>query len=645
MIKLRVLGCLLVVIMAIVALPVQAADETSSLPPLSAYGRLPGVEDMALSPSGDLLATVTTLGEQRRLVIVSIHSGVLRNYGLDDMKVRGLHWAGEDHLIVRASSTQNLGFFFGGKHELSNLMIVNVKTGEAEWPLQNSRKVFNASFHIHPPLKADGRWYQCVDTLASVSADAFDLSCIELERGRRRIIARGRRDGQGWAVGAGLNVLAYETYNDISAKWELRAYKSKDVLVSAKDNFGTNSLAGPGRSPGTVAYYQHDARGAGHLFEIAVDGKSAPVELFADINIVSLYYDAEGLLTGVVKEADVPELEMLDAHQQAIVVGTRKAFPDSNVHFISMSADWQKLIVYTDGAGDSGTWWYVNIPTGDAKPIGYNRPEIRSRHVATPSMWQYKASDGLTIPAIVTTPVLANKKNLPLIVLPHGGPQSRDYLGFDWLAQAFASRGYVVLQPNFRGSGNYSVAFRDAGFGEWGRKMQTDLSDGVAALADTGLIDSKRVCIVGASYGGYAALAGVTLQQGLYRCAVSIAGLSDLPIWLRSIVHTRQRDDERYVEQYLGVDSPRADELKDISPAHHAARADAPILLIHGEDDTRVPIVHSEKMYSRLKKKKKPVTFVKLKGEDHFLSKSDTRQKTIEAAVGFVMEHNPPQAK
>ena len=127
----------------------------------------------------------------------------------------------------------------------------------------------------------------------------------------------------------------------------------------------------------------------------------------------------------------------------------------------------------------------------------------------------YRAADGRTIHAYLTLPLNREAKNLPLIVLPHGGPHSRDEPGFDWISQSLASRGYVVLQPQFRGSDGFGYDLLSAGFGEFGRKMQTDLSDGVRALAAQGLIDSRRVCIVGASYGGYAALAGATLE---YRC-------------------------------------------------------------------------------------------------------------------------------
>jgi dipeptidyl aminopeptidase/acylaminoacyl peptidase len=633
------------------------AAEDTALPPLSAYGKLPGVEDMALSPSGDLVATIARLDDRRALIIGRVGGAVLHRYALNELKTQRLQWAGERHLIVSVRSTQNLGIVYGGKYELGNLMIVDVVSGEVDSPLYKSKKVLNASFHTYAPIEADGRWFQCIDTMpmnssvhsgdAWISNFEFDVTCIDLEKGHRQVLARGRKDGSGWVIAPGLKVIAYETYDRLKAKWSLNDFERREELVEAEDNFGDNNLVGQGRVPGTVVYYLTDVRGASRLMEIAVDGKSPPIELYPDTKLKGLSFDREtGLLAGVIKEGDVPELEMFDSRRQAIVQGTRKAFPGSQVHFRSASANWQKLIVYTTADDDPGTWWFVDITKGDAQPVGYDRPEIRARDVGAARIWHYKAGDGLNIPAILTLPpsVKAGEKaeKMPLVVLPHGGPQSRDYLGFDWLAQAFASRGYVIFQPNFRGSGNYSVAYRDAGFGQWGRKMQTDLSDGVAALAKTGLIDPERVCIVGASYGGYAALAGVTLQQGIYRCAVSIAGLSDLPAWLRSFEHRRLHDAERFLDEYLGVSSSRADELEEISPAFQAANADAPVLLIHGKDDTRVPIYHSEKMYSRLKKKDKNVQFVKLEGEDHFLSRSDTRQRTLEAAVGFVLEHNPP---
>src|SRR5260221_8896530 len=270
-------------------------------------------------------------------------------------------------------------------------------------------------------------------------------------------------------------------------------------------------------------------------------------------------------------------------------------------------------------------------------------PTILQENVAPAKMVSYKAADGLEMEGVLTLPPGREPKALALVVMPHGGPQSRDYLGFDYWAQAFASRGYAVFQPNFRGSDGYGAAFRDAGFDQWGRKMQTDISDGVAELAGQGVVDPKRACIVGASYGGYAALAGVTVQQGLYRCAVSLGGVADPAAFLRAREASGERNAEvRYWRKFLGAASSSDSSLGDISPMKLAARADAPVLIAYGKDDTVVRIGQSRDMASALKGAGKPVEELELPDEDHWLSRQAGRVQWITASVAFVEKHNPP---
>jgi len=256
----------------------------------------------------------------------------------------------------------------------------------------------------------------------------------------------------------------------------------------------------------------------------------------------------------------------------------------------------------------------------------------------------YAAADGRTIPAYLTLPRGRTPKNLPLVVLAHGGPTAQDEPGFDWWAQALASRGYAVLQPQFRGSTGLGWEHLSAGFGQWGRKMQTDLSDGVRYLAAQGIADPKRVCIVGGSYGGYAALAGPTLDRGVYRCAVAVAPVSDpheMLRWQRNRQLTSDSIALRFWARFMGVEGYDDPKLSEISPAAHAARADAPILLIHGNHDTVVPISQSEDMDSALRTAGKSVSFVRLDSEDHWLSRSETREQMLQATVAFLETHNP----
>jgi dipeptidyl aminopeptidase/acylaminoacyl peptidase len=278
-------------------------------------------------------------------------------------------------------------------------------------------------------------------------------------------------------------------------------------------------------------------------------------------------------------------------------------------------------------------------------PLTPARPDIAAGQVGPTRMFAYKGADGTPLEGVLTLPPARTAKALPLVVMPHGGPlYANDEVGFDWWAQAFAAQGYAVLQPNYRGSGGHGLAFVHAGYGEWGRKMLTDMSDGVAALAAQGMIDPRRVCIVGASYGGYAALAGVTLQHGIYRCAVSYAGVADLPALEWWDLDRNGDDNEmiRYWRTAVKGDDRAAPALGAISPARHADAADAPILLIHGKHDTVVPIEQSRKMKGALEGAHKPVELIELPGQDHWLSDEAARIQMLKASVEFVEKNNPP---
>ena len=233
----------------------------------------------------------------------------------------------------------------------------------------------------------------------------------------------------------------------------------------------------------------------------------------------------------------------------------------------------------------------------------------------------------------------AATKDLPVVILPHGGPESRDVAEFDWLSQFLASRGYAVLQPQFRGSVGYGEKFRQAGYRQWGGLMQDDVSDGVRHLIATGVADPSRVCIVGASYGGYAALAGAAFTPELYACAVSISGVSDLPAMIGSTKKNYGSDSDS-VAYWIDHIGPATDPNTIAkSPARSASTVRAPVLLLHGADDSVVPIQQSKAMQRALLEAGKPVTFVTLTGEDHWLSRSATRTRVLQELETFLAEH------
>jgi dipeptidyl aminopeptidase/acylaminoacyl peptidase len=347
-----------------------------------------------------------------------------------------------------------------------------------------------------------------------------------------------------------------------------------------------------------------------------------------------------GRIIGGVREIGSSEYVFFDNELQAHWNAVLRAFPDERVQLESHSDDFSRLVLKIFGPRDGYVYalydWYTHHAT-ILGPIyaGVTAPaEVKEI--------SYAAADGLTIPAFLTLPRAdAPAKDLPLIVLPHGGPAAADTLDFDWWSQALAAQGYAVLQPNFRGS-ILDSKFLQAGYGEWGRKMQTDLSDGVRYLARQGIIDLKRVCIVGASYGGYAALAGVTVESGVYRCAVSVAGISDLRRFRKWTIANEAAVGQRYWDRFMGTADQKDPALIAISPIEHVSAVTVPVLLIHGRDDTVVPFEQSDVMLSALKRAGKSVELVTMKHEDHWLSRSETRLQMLQATVDFLKANNPP---
>ena len=313
---------------------------------------------------------------------------------------------------------------------------------------------------------------------------------------------------------------------------------------------------------------------------------------------------------------------------------------------MSWSRDRRRFLVYAERGLDGGGY-YIFEPSPDRLLLlGRLYPELAEHDGGVRQSIQYSARDGVRIPAYLTLPPgVERAQGLPLVVLVHGGPRGRDTFAFDWWASFLASRGYLVLQPNFRGSSGYGRAWMEAGYRQWGGLMQTDVEDGAAALVRAGMADPARICIMGASYGGYAALAGATMTPDRYSCAVSVAGLSDLDLMARADMaqagsQSIFADDIRRI---IGDRSEDRDHIRSISPANLADRARAPVLLIHGTDDTVVPIEHSRLMERRLRAAGKDVRLVELTGDDHWLSDEPTRVQMLREIEAFLAQHIGPR--
>jgi dipeptidyl aminopeptidase/acylaminoacyl peptidase len=639
----RLLGSFLALGLVCLACIGLGAQAVAAAPPLEAYGKLPQIEDITLSPSGKRVAFVTVVGEIRKLVISEIEGGKpLVVTALGDSKVRDIIWAGEEHVIMFQSQTQRLGSDFqGSRAELSAAYHINLKTHQGYWLMGGKTPVAIMGFF---GVRGEGEhWYAWIETFDQTYE--LVLNKIDLENERPVLVSKGNRGSVSYFLGPDGAVVAHSVYDSKSGEWRLRSGATGGDLLMQRDNpLHDLGAEGLGRTPDTVLI-SDDTSGEDVYSEVPTHGGGAPARLLEGRRLSGPIHDRHGLLIGFTTWEGSGAV-IFDPEREARYRAMRRAFPGYNAAMVSATDDFARMIVLTDGKDDAGTYWIVDTATGQASELGKQHPDITSADVGMTQMVRYKAADGLDLDGLLTLPPGRSPVNLPLVVMPHGGPIAPgDRPGFDWWAQAYASRGYAVFQPNFRGTDGYGVAFRAAATGEWGGKMQTDVSDGVAALGKRGLIDPKRVCIVGASYGGYAALAGVTLQHGVYRCAVSVGGLSNLRAMMDWEAAEKGHDSLtlRYWRDVMGVQSNHDEVLKARSPGLHADQADAPVLLIHGKDDTVVPIAQSEEMVRRLDKAGKAGTLVTLEGEDHWLSREATRAAMLKASVTFVLEHNPPE--
>ena len=322
-------------------------------------------------------------------------------------------------------------------------------------------------------------------------------------------------------------------------------------------------------------------------------------------NLVAFQYQAE-LPQWIVVKKDAPEAGWLASLQDA--------FPGEAVRITSTTTDGAKAVVYVYSDTDPGQYFLYDTKAQKVQFLFATRPDIKPEDMAEMKPITFKSRDGLAIHGYLTLPK-GGQKNLPLIIHPHGGPFGiRDEWGFDPEVQFLAYHGYAVLQVEYRGSGGYGDSFQEAGYRQWGGKMQDDLTDATRWAIDQGIADAKRVCIYGASYGAYASLEGVVKEPDLYRCAVGYAGVYDLVKMRGEAGYIQGQILKPFMVTTLGDDEKT---LQETSPYLHVDKIKASLFLAHGGADYTADISHADELRDALDKAKKPYEWVYYRNEAH----------------------------
>ena len=626
------------------------------------YGALPNVSEAQISPDGRYLALLQTINATSAVVFYDLDDpeATPTGVGVGAANARGIIWANNDKVLLQISQSSTVSTVSGLKvMEFFRWVSVSKEAQKASVLFGNEpgyylseagtfytvmaddpeRGVFSRTMRLRGANRPNSRLNR---------GDVFvsKLFSVNLKNGRIRILETGNENTDAWLVNNDGSAAARIDY-DQSERMK-RVYMPQEggsalrmrfeVNTANQENAGLTFL-GLSQKPGIAFTSAFTANGRSALAEFDLNSGKRGDIVFShptyDINEV-IYTSGQSEVSGVTYVDHMPRIYHLDPDNRAMQDQLQKAMPDASIRVISKSGDGRRAIVEALYSDHPKQFYVYDRENRALNMIASSYPQLDGKAVAEKKSYDYIASDGVSIPGYLTAPVNAQKQNMPLIVLPHGGPAARDDQSFDWWSFFYAARGYLVYQPNFRGSSGYGAGFQQAGDGEWGRRMQDDISEGVQKLIADGMADPERVCIVGSSYGGYAALAGATLTPDLYKCAVSVNGISNL---LQLLSDGASEGMGNYWSNRIGSRFNDEDSLRSVSPMYAITPATPPVMLIHSEEDVIVPIGQSRRMRNALEENRIPHEFVTLKDEDHWLSNSAMRTKMLEESIRFIDQH------
>jgi dipeptidyl aminopeptidase/acylaminoacyl peptidase len=621
-----------------------AVNNKTSVLPISAYGHLPMVSNVQLSPNGNRIAMLKNLNGNQVLMTYNLVNGesqaILQS---DNIKItlNWYVWGNDDVLLISTGSLSKEGTT---KYTTTRLY---------KYDLSADKEL---SLLVKPKKSHKEKGTQIQDNVISLMPGEPDkiLMAINFEHWSKpslyEVNIRTKQRSR---------VKRYKTYIDdwyADQQGKPRiTYKVDDTEISYK-LFNTAgelerdlwsyevfeqdvvNILGFDVDP-NILFIQALHQGKYAVFKVDLTDKELSRELvFADanydVNGSLIYSPKTGAVVGLSHEGDNDNKIYWDKEYLAFKQALNAALPDSDNTIISMSKNQNKYVLYSSSMQRPGDYLLGDRKNKKLEFLASLYPEIDASNYATKELVQYEARDGLQIEGYLTTPLNTPKNaKLPAIIFPHGGPMARDYAGFDYWSELFANRGYLVFQPNFRGSSGYGYEFEMASVKGWGLAMQDDLQDATHWLIKQGLVDAKKVCIAGASYGGYAALMAAVKHSDTFKCAASFAGVTDLEQIIRD---ANAFSNKKVVRKQIGTDS---DQLEATSPVNFANKINVPILLIHGTDDQIVPVKHSQVMAAALAQQNKQVDYIEIEEANHHLSNQGHRIKTLEAMADFFAKH------
>lgn len=642
---------------------ITAAHQAQGGLPVETFVDKPALVAPKISPSGRHMATPLRAGER---MVIAVHDLDARQGAkptliyTEDLEIEWIEWANDERLIASFLAKVDVKLALDSHIPkriastwVRRLVAVDRDGGKPVVLMTPDRR-FRANFDLTSIVHMLPDEPQHVLMAANDPRGRFNLYRVNINTGEIHEVVRGNERTDSWLTdlkGAprarwdfDRDREAFEMYlrRGDGAEWDKVAVYGERDLPDVK-------VVGFGDDPKVAIVASRQASDRLGLYEYDIAARRLGRLLFSHPTVDvgspfgSLIYDRDTTrLLGLTYVEDLWRVHYFDAELSRIQADAEAILPDTAVvRLQSWSADKTRVVVYAEGPTNPGSYHFYDRKAKRSELIGRLHPRIVARELGDVATVRYPAADGTKITGYLTLPPGMPEKNLPMVVFPHGGPEMRDSVRYDETAQWMANQGYLVFQPNFRGSGGYGRAFAEAGHRQWGRRMQDDVTEGVKALIADGTVDPRRICIVGASYGGYAALAGGAFTPDLYKCVASIAGVADLVELVEDERRTMGADSTVYAYWVKRIGDPERDaaEMTTWSPVTHAAKFTAPVLLIHSKNDAVVPYGQSETMARALKRAGKQVKLVTAKGEGHDFASRSGRRLLLTELQRFLAEH------
>lgn len=632
-------------------------------PTIEALIQKPLARAAALSPDGKRIAVVKQAEEGKKrasfIDLIDAEDPALKRVRvpLADLDVQSLVWGADDRLLVSVLYDANVSGQVTGSRlgdayydlKLARTVAMGLDGGDQVVLFHKEAGILSANYDLTMivDLIPDDPGYVLMMAL-DPSEWVWALYNVDIHTGLVRRIERGNSETTWWwtengvpvlrqdAVGDGRRVNALYARPKGQADWKfLRKFRRNEL---DKPDFDVLALSEEANVWLVSTMGDTDAAKTVHKFDLATGALGDVVLSHADRDIEACLVDPQRKLVAAAYGDDRIGYEFADASLAPHFRGIDKFFGgDSNVDLVDITADHNRMIALVSSPTDRGGYYFYDRVAHRLEGLDLTHPWLSSSQLAKMEMLDIKARDGQALRAYLTVPLVGGPR--PLVVMPHGGPEDRDTYRFELFAQAFAAQGWLVLQPNFRGSGGYGRAFAEAGHRHWGDVMQADVEDAADQVIASGRVDKKRVAIWGASYGGYAALMGAIRRPDFYRCAVSLAGLANLATMLEW--EKKQDPDGLLFALWSGrIGDPKTDGalIAADSPVNHAAAITAPVLLMHGTKDDIVDPAQSRAMAAALKGAGKTYTYVELPGAGHHLDEWDekTSRTILQTSVDFL---------